>query len=211
MNINELIKKAHENAVQKGFYDCHACVENPECPLCKGTGVNHNKNIDELLMLIVSELGEALEAHRKDRFSKFDLSVPFIGSVTVDKLLNGLNSNLSGANTYFEEHIKDTFEDELADVAIRLFDLCGYLNIEPVDFPHGVDCPENVGEGLLEITSLICEFKEDNNHSWRNEKMYEIIDYLKFFCETHNIDLEKYIELKMKYNETREYKHGKKY
>ena len=52
MNINELIKRAHENAVKKGFY--------PE---------GENKNIGELLMLIVSELGEALEAHRKNRFA----------------------------------------------------------------------------------------------------------------------------------------------
>ena len=43
MNINELIKEAHQNAVSKGFYD------------------DGEKNIGELLMLIVSELGEALE------------------------------------------------------------------------------------------------------------------------------------------------------
>ena len=51
----------------------------------------------------------------------------------------------------FEHGVKSSFEDELADVAIRLFDLCGGLNI----------------------------------------------------------DLEKHIEMKMKYNSMRGYKHGK--
>ena len=55
------------------------------------------RNVGEMLMLIVSELGEAIEAHRKGDF--------------------GLE-------------LKDTFEDELADTAIRLFDLCGGLEID---------------------------------------------------------------------------------
>ena len=48
-------------------------------------------------MLIVSELGEAVEAHRSGRF--------------------GLAR-------------KDTFEDELADTVIRVFDLCGGLGVD---------------------------------------------------------------------------------
>jgi NTP pyrophosphatase (non-canonical NTP hydrolase) len=51
----------------------------------------------------------------------------------------------------FEDNIKSTFQDEIADVAIRLFDLCGGMGI----------------------------------------------------------DLQKHIELKMKYNSMRGYKHGK--
>jgi len=48
-------------------------------------------------MLVVSELGEAIEAHRTGSFG--------IGQ-------------------------KDTFEDEIADAIIRLFDLCGGLGID---------------------------------------------------------------------------------
>lgn len=64
--IKELQKIIHNIAKEKGFWD-------------------EDRNDGELLMLIVSELGEALEALRKD-----DL---------------------------------DNFSEELADVAIRLFDL----------------------------------------------------------------------------------------
>lgn len=47
-NINELIQKAHSDAVSNGWWD-------------------EPRNTGELLMLIVSECGEALEAHRKGK------------------------------------------------------------------------------------------------------------------------------------------------
>lgn len=183
MNIPELIKKSHDNAVQKGFY--------PE---------GEQKNIGELLMLIVSELGEALEAHRKNKFADIAIYEKYVESVWPDFSI-----------PKFETFIKDTFEDELADVCIRLFDLCGYLDIQPIDFPHGVTIDNNVGEFLLTITHMVCLLKESLEEDYKNESMYEVIHYIKVFCEIHNIDLEKHIELKMKYNETREYKHGKNY
>jgi len=99
--ISELIQDCHETAKAKGFWD-------------------KERNVGEMLMLIVSELGEAIEAHRT-------------GNAGLLK--------------------KDTFEDELADTAIRLFDLCGGLGI----------------------------------------------------------DLEKQLEWKMSFNQTREVRHGKAY
>ena len=48
-NLRELIKACHKSARGKGFWD-------------------KERNVGEMLMLIVSELGEAIEAHRKHRF-----------------------------------------------------------------------------------------------------------------------------------------------
>ena len=75
--ITEWIDTCHGVAKEKGFWE-------------------NERNVGEMLMLITSELGEAIEAHRTG--------------------LHGL-------------HAKDTFEDELADTAIRLFDMCGGLGI----------------------------------------------------------------------------------
>jgi len=88
-----------------------------------------------LLMLITSELAECLESDRKNKHSILD------------------NINNEDFIKSFEENVKDTFEDELADVFIRLFDFIGY----------------------------------------------------------YNVDIEKHVELKMKYNLTRPYKNGKNY
>jgi NTP pyrophosphatase (non-canonical NTP hydrolase) len=104
MNINELCKAAHENAVAKGFYE------------------DRRDNIAEKLMLIVSELAEALEADRKGRHT-------FLFTFPYGKAPENFDKYVPKDDTFFEQAIKDTFEDELADAVIRIFDLAGFLNI----------------------------------------------------------------------------------
>lgn len=91
--INKLAKEIHFANVAKGFYD-------------------EEREIGTLLMLIVSEVAEAMEADRKNRYANLSL------------LPNGFDKGL------FLENIKDTFEDEIADVFIRILDLCGHMNID---------------------------------------------------------------------------------
>lgn len=101
MTITELVTKAHENAKRKGFYD-------------------QEKNIGEALMLIVSELSEALEADRHGRRSK-----------KTWELVNHRVVDCTGLKPHdFACEVKDTLEDELADAAIRIADLAGYLGID---------------------------------------------------------------------------------
>ena len=72
-------------------------------------------------MLIVSELGEALEAHRmNERVKKEhlqDATDHYVKSSDHFKL-------------YYKRIIKGSVEEELADVLIRLLDLCGYEKID---------------------------------------------------------------------------------
>ena len=79
-----------------------------------------NENVSEKLMLIVSELGEACEALRRGK----RFSGPASDLVRASPVLAG---------TVFEHVIKDTFEDELADVIIRALDLACSMGID-IDF-----------------------------------------------------------------------------
>ena len=99
MNINDTAKAIYSINVEKGFW------ENP-------------RNKGELLMLVVSELAEALEADRKNRYS---LNNP--------KDIAAL-ANDEDFNDAFSSHVKDTFEDEIADAVIRLFDMSAGLGID---------------------------------------------------------------------------------
>lgn len=101
ISINEICKEQHKMAKQKGFYD------NP-------------RELGTLLMLIVSELGEALEADRCGRFA--DMSA-------FESYLDDSTSELQKIEA-FKTYVKDTLEDEIADTFIRLFDLCGYMDID---------------------------------------------------------------------------------
>lgn len=107
--IKEVCKSAYQTAKEKGFHDK---------PI----------NIGEKLMLITSELGEALEAHRNGKVMKIE-KVAFDGIVVVGRRNTDTDTEESFVRE-FPEHIKDTFEDELADACIRLFDLAESQGID---------------------------------------------------------------------------------
>ncbi len=128
MDIKKIAEEIHRVSTVKGFYDTE-------------------RNFGELLMLVVSELGEALEADRKGKKANIPLYNAGISATIGEK------GSAGAFKSEFEEHIKDTVEDEIADAVIRLLDL---------------------SEGL-------------------------------------GIDLEWHIQQKMRYNEQRSIRHGKKY
>jgi NTP pyrophosphatase (non-canonical NTP hydrolase) len=100
--LNELRDKIYNNAKDKGFWD-------------------EPRNVGESLMLVVTELAEALEVHRKG-----DMIKPV--DVMVKKAMVEMHDD------EFKEHfavmVKDTFQDEMADSIIRILDLCGGLDID---------------------------------------------------------------------------------
>ncbi len=83
------------------------------------------ENIGQTLMLIVSELSEALEADRKG--SNADM-------IAFNKAVKELKEESSFGDveftTLFQKYIKDTFEDEISDSIIRLLDLVGAMKID---------------------------------------------------------------------------------
>lgn len=119
MEINEMSKRAHENSTSKGFYDL------PNEILHRMGKLDFDEEqikavrdafICQRLMLITSELSEALESNRKDK------------NANVTAMYNNLY-NLPFPEA-FEGHVKDTFEDELADATIRIGDLAEWLEID---------------------------------------------------------------------------------
>lgn len=99
--IKEWQQEIYQNNKEKGFWDSE-------------------RNFGELLMLVVSELGEALEAHRKNKISNIERYKEYV-------LLKPIDSD---EIISFEKYIKDTVEDEIADAVIRLLDLSEGLGID---------------------------------------------------------------------------------
>ena len=101
--INELSKEIYQNARNKGFFDS-------------------KKNIGEMLCLIHSEVSEALEADRKNMYSDWSNDVPPI--IQPEQLKD------KEYITNFEHLIKNNFEDELADIMIRVMELAAFKGID---------------------------------------------------------------------------------
>lgn len=107
LKLNEACKEQHEACGAKGFEHQPVAVN---------------------LMLIVSELGEACEADRKNNHANMD---------RYEYALQWARENLTSPAAIeeckkkaFAENIKGSFEDEIADTILRLMDLCGSMNID---------------------------------------------------------------------------------
>lgn len=188
MNIPELIEEAHQNSIDHGFY-------------LNGKGTN----IGEKLMLIVSELSEALEADRKNRYCD------------ISKLIHNPLENYEYPQWHhdFTHFVKDTMADEISDAYIRLFDLCGYVDINP--FPEKITGivnweSDNIGDRLRQISREVLSIEPKYISNIDEQfKILTVFIYLKDFSSRLNIPIEQHIKAKMAFNKTREHKHGKEY
>jgi len=104
MNLNNLAEEIYEGNKEKGFWD-------------------QGRNVGETLMLVVTELAEAMEVHRKT------------GNIRISELRKKivLDAPMELFPSKFRMLSKDTFGDEIADALIRIFDLAGGFGID-LDF-----------------------------------------------------------------------------
>ena len=187
--LNYYARKCHNRAVSKGFWD-------------------EPHSVGHYLMLAFGELHEAIEADRIGKWAKLDPNT--IGTL----------HSIEGA-IYVQEFlrlVKDTVEDEIADAVIRLLDLLGWIIGDRTLAGFEV----NVGRGAYEkeeppvmltdaLFPIIANASDNLIFSNTTAGILNSIKTLEQLCDHLGIDLMAHVDLKLKYNETRPAKHGKKY
>lgn len=187
-DLNTLSKEVFEANKAKGFHDVEVSNET-------------------LLMLVITELSEAVEADRKGKRAQWD---------AYDKDLNyycNWNKDSIGYKEReihaFSVYIKDGLEDELADAVIRLLDLAGLRGCD-----HLKDlllCPtvsdkKNFPDNIFAICTDLIYYKYTIS-----ERIAFALLNIEYLCKLLSIDLWQHVSLKLKYNQTRPIKHGKNY
>lgn len=164
------------------------------------------------LMLIVTEISEAVEADRKGIHPR-ELNIFEEACRTWDG--NKLWETMGYAQT-FHDHIKDSFEDELSDVVIRCCDFLGCLGMtfeqafkkpwEPINHQNY----DTFADEAWYWVWLLC----GNDHATNVTAaanvaglLLQVCDY----CDINDIDIAQHVEWKLKYNKTRPFRHGKAY
>lgn len=189
--LKQFMTKAYENAKAKGFY-------------------KPDLDINQALMLIITEMGETIQASRHNRHGSIE----------------GYNTYLevSDEHVAYEESLEGTVESEFADITLRIISLLGWYDSQniiclmndtelkkteefhKVEFEHGNYC---LPTAMYLIITRITYFPFSCSPAWMNTlRLQDILVQVFALAHAEGIDLVEHIKLKMKYNEFRPYLHG---
>ena len=189
--LKQFMTKAYENAKAKGFY-------------------KPDLDINQALMLIITEMGEAIQASRHNRHGSID----------------GYNTYLevSDEHVAYEESLEGTVESEFADITLRIISLLGWYDSQnticlmndtelkkteefhKVEFEHGNYC---LPTAMYLIITRITYFPFSCSPAWMNTlRLQDILVQVFALAHAEGIDIVEHIKLKIQYNESRPYLHG---
>ena len=190
IKLNKWRDRAYKTACEHGFHDEELSNKHHLC-------------------LVTSELMEAVEADRKGKRADRQ---SFKSSYEDEEPHDDVYFKYC-----FEKYIKDTLPDELADAAIRLLDLCGLRKIDIEDFTEEMlyeaeeSCEdETFTESIYAISTIPIRYAYEYDYPLEKQLIGMLLAI--FGLANHlDIDLTWHINQKMRYNELRENKNGKKY
>lgn len=199
-DLNLLCDRIYRDACEHGFHD------------------NELSN-EHFLCLVISELMKAVEAEGSNRRNKHANVDWFNKRIETSRIYKGLDPEIPkerGFEVIYNETIKGSIEEKLADSAIRLFDLAGLRNIKightikdinvRIDDMAEACKDETFTETIYAISTLPA--RHDGLYDFStiiNDMLISILGLAKHL----DIDLVWHIEQKMKYSQFCEKIYGK--
>ncbi len=175
-------------------------------------------DISTALMLIITEMSEAVQADRKNRHGSIE---DYESEIQMGRDIP----------TAYKNSLEGTVESEFADIAIRILSLLGWINsktpIKPKNDSILADEYEvgkiqykvqniinkgSIAKDLFRLNGRFSRLVDNESCSWFvSDTLQETLMRVFAIAHNNNIDLMEHIKLKMKYNESRPYLHGCKY
>lgn len=179
MDLQKLSQEAFETAKAHGWHD----EEQPD---------------ETYLMLIITEIAEAVQADRKDRHTDVDLFKALLETYADDDAVFKYE---------FETHVKNSVEDELSDIIIRCLDYSALRGICLDNVPIFITdyCRDkSIAKRDFPTFAYFLTFKAVNGD------VTDVLARVLAYCKLKGIDIDFFVEQKMRYNKLRDYKHGNK-
>lgn len=197
--LASLAGDAFDNAYKHGFY-------------------TESTEIETALMLIITEMSEAVLADRHNRHGSIE---DYESEIQMGR----------DFPTAYKNALEGTVESEFADIAIRILSLLGWINSKtPIKLKSDSILADEYGIGkiqfkvqntinkgsiakdLYRLNGRFSWFVDNESCSWFvSDTLQGILMRVFAIAHNNNIDLMEHIKLKMKYNESRPYLHGCKY
>lgn len=194
--LASLAEDAFKNADKHGFY-------------------TESTEIETELMLIITEMSEAVQADRHNRHGSIE---DYESEIQMGRDIP----------TAYENSLEGTVESEFADIAIRILSLLGWMNsktpivlesdsiladeygISKIQFKvQNAINKGSIAKDLYRLNGHFNRFVDNESCSWYvSDTLQDILMRVFAIAHNNNIDLMEHIKLKMKYNESRPYLHG---
>jgi len=175
------------------------------------------KDLREEILYILSNVGDIAKAVKKGRKADWTNYEASINTLDRKEYLDPKEIEFS-KKEYFKTYIKDSFEDEIANVILRITDIMGgkkinitevnpwiapcehtelnyfFRNVKPTEEFTG-NTPRFLNEAIH-----ICMFHSTEDKDYG---LSHILFYLGSIIEFYDIDIEKHLIKKIEYNRTR--------
>ena len=192
--LADLQKEIHQTNVEKGFWPADVV-----------------RNRGEMVVLMITELSEAVEAHREGK--EYDPITRLRKEAKTMWAWEIVDTSDEAWKNWFTCEVKNSLQDELADTVIRILDYCYGWKIPLSLTEHHFYMKENFGESIVELIEYILRaYRTDvPRHLCIQGSWSVALQMIISFCEQMNIDILQHVQWKLKYNKTRAFKHGKNY
>lgn len=171
----------------------------------------NDRNKGEMVMLMITELSEAVEAHRED--NRYDATTRLRTREHTSGWAFDLVDTMPEAwLNWFRAEVKNTVSDEIADTVIRLLDYCHGWDIVLIEREYRKESTGNFANDVLRLVHYcLCAYHESLPPVTLGRDWGCALAAIIKFCEWYDIDLVQHCIWKLRYNKTRPHKHGKAY
>jgi hypothetical protein len=182
------------------FEHCHNSVEKctvaSDCPTCNGSGIDPNQPISKLIMKVIWSISDASRALEKgNRYNNDKLTK---ARECLEKELPTIDIADRSKISALYSYSKKTFEAYLSTAYIKLLAIAGFLGVKintTLEDFEITDIDLCIDVMLIELVYYTAKISDGTIF------ISYVVILIKEIVEDNNIDLEKHLELKLKYME----------